>query len=85
MQSTVHFERTVAFLRWATPGTVNEAEGARGGERIQALVESQPGLDSSAGIDTGGPHQARQQRRSDDGAAEQRPEKRNLGGRKEKK
>lgn len=45
---------------------------------IEALVESQPGLDSSAGIDTGGTHQAWQQRLSDDGAIKQRPKERNL-------
>lgn len=48
-------------------------------QRIQALVESQPGLHSSAGVDTGGPHQAWQQSPSYDGAVKQRPKKRNLG------
>lgn len=47
-------------------------------KRIQALVERQAGFDGPAGVDTGGPHQARQQRPRDDGAVEQRPEERNL-------
>lgn len=47
-------------------------------ERIQALVESQTGFDSSAGVDTGGPHQAWQQRPADDGAVKQWTEERNL-------
>lgn len=47
-------------------------------KRIQALIECQPGLDSSAGVDTGGPHQARQQCPSDDGAIKQRAKEWNL-------
>lgn len=46
--------------------------------RIQALVERQAGLDGPAGVDTGGPHQAWQQRLRDDGAVKQRPEERDL-------
>lgn len=54
------------------------------GERIQALVEWDEGLDRSAGVDARGTDQARQQLRSHDGAVEEGTEKRHLGTPKQK-
>lgn len=56
-----------------------------GVKRIQALVERQARLDGPAGVDTGGPHQAWQQRPRDDGAVKQRAEERNLKTSREQK